>query len=156
MAEPSESDGNSSIVTLESLPTGALSMTQLDALDEAAAIDIAAPLAIDTTTSRVSHFDLVVDDTYHYLGWNLTEDQWEQLLVVVDTEDALVLESAISVYDDESGELKIGFDPNGNPEVVDIVAFVWEYVEYTYPETDTLYNVMDDALDDLSTDESSR
>jgi hypothetical protein len=68
MAEPSESDGKSSIVTLESLPTGALSMAQLDSLDEAAAIDIAAPLVIDTTTSKVSHFDLVVDDTHHYLG----------------------------------------------------------------------------------------
>jgi hypothetical protein len=74
----------------------------------------------------------------------------------VDTEDDLVLKSAISVYDDASGELEIGFDPNGNLEVADIVAFVWEYVEYTYPETDTLYNVMDDALADLSTDESSR
>jgi hypothetical protein len=153
MAEPSESDGNSSIVTLESLPAGALSMTQLDALDEAAAIDIAAPLVIDTTTSRVSHFDLVVDDTHHYLGWNPTDNQWEQILVIVDTEDDLVLESVISVCDDESGELAVGFDPNGNPEVADIVAFVWEYVEYTYSKTDHLYNVMDDALEELSTDE---
>lgn len=155
MADPSESDGNSSIVTLESLPTGTLSMAQLDSLDEAAAIDIAAPLVIDTTTSRVSHFDLVVDDTHHYLGWNPTENQWEQLLVV-DTEDDLVLESAINVCDDASGEREIGFDPNGNPEIADIVEFVWAYVEYTYSKTDTLYNVMDDALADLSTDESSR
>jgi hypothetical protein len=66
MTEPSESDGTSSIVTLESLPTGALSMTHIDSLDEADAIDIAAPLVIDTTTSNVSHFDLVVDDTHHY------------------------------------------------------------------------------------------
>lgn len=45
----------------------ALSMTQLDTLDEADAIDIAAPLVIDTPTSSVTHFDLVVDDTHHYV-----------------------------------------------------------------------------------------
>lgn len=153
MVEPSESDGTSSIVTLESLPPGALSMTHIDSLDEAAAIDIVAPLVIDTTTSSVTHFDLVVDDTHHYLGWNPTDNQWEQLLVVVDTEDDLVLESAISVCDDESRELAGGLDPNRNPEIADIVAFVWEYVEYTYSETDTLYNVMDEALGEQSMDD---
>lgn len=153
MTESSESEGKRSIVTLESLPPGALSMTQLDSLDEADAIDITAPLVIDTTTSSVIHFDLVVGDTHHYVGWNPTEHQWEQLLVVVDTEEDLVLKSAISVCDDESGELAGGLDPNRNPEVGDIVAFVREYVEYTYSETDTLYNVMDEALGERSTDD---
>ena len=67
MTDPSESDDNSPIMTLESLPPGTLSMTHIDSLDDVAAIDIAAPLVIDTTTSSVSHFDLVVDDTHYYL-----------------------------------------------------------------------------------------
>lgn len=71
----------------------------------------------------------------------------------MDTEDELVLESAITVYDDESGEVAIGFDPNGSPEVPDIVEFVRKYVEYTFPETDDLYNVMDEALEQLSADD---
>lgn len=153
MSEPLESEDRGSIVTLESLPPGSLSMSQIDSLGEADSIEIAAPLVIDTTTSRVTHFDLVLDDTHHYLGWNPTEQQWEQILVVVDAEDELVLESAITVYDDESGEVEIGFDPNGNPEIEDIVEFVWEYVEYTVPETDDLYNVMDEALGELSADD---
>ena len=127
-------------------------MSQIDSLNESNAIAIAAPLVIDTTTSRVTHFDLVLDDTHHFLGWNPTNNQWEQILVVVDVEDELVLESAITVYDEESGKVAIGFDPNGSPEIEDVVEFVWEYVEYTVPETDDLYNVMDEALEGLSAD----
>lgn len=143
----------SSALTLESLPAGSLSMAQIDSLEEGNAIDIAAPLVIDTPTSRVTHFDLVIDDTHHYLGWNPTENQWERILVVEETEDDLILESAISVCDDESGESESCFDLSTNPEVADIVEFVWEYAEYTHSETDNLYNVMDEALEELSTDD---
>lgn len=85
-----------------------------------------------------------------------TDDQQEQLERFIRNspwEDDLVLESAISVCDDDSGELEVGFDPNRNPEIADIVAFVWEYVEHTYSETDNLYSVMDDALEERSTDD---
>lgn len=71
----------------------------------------------------------------------------------MDTEADLVLESAISVCDDASGEREVGLDPSTNPEVADSVAFTWRYVEYTYPETDHLYNVMDEALEERSTDD---
>lgn len=128
-------------------------MSQLDTLSEADAIDIAAPLVINTPTSRVTHFDLAFDDTHHFLGWNPTNDQWEQILVVVDTEDTPVLDSAVTVHEGESGEEKIGFDPDKDPEIEEIVEFVWEYVEYTYPETDDLYNVMDEALGELPADD---
>jgi hypothetical protein len=87
------------------------------------------------------------------VGWNPTNEQWEQILLVIETddeEDETVLESAISVVDDETGEIVLGLDPNSNPDTEQIVEFVWEYVEYTYPETERLYNVMDDAIDELS------
>lgn len=59
MSEPFESEDTGSIVTLESLPAGSLSTSQIDSLDEADAIELAAPLVIDITTSRVTHFDLI-------------------------------------------------------------------------------------------------
>jgi len=49
------------------------------------------------------------------VGWNPTNEQWEQILVVIETddeEDETVLESAISVVDDETGETVLGLDPN--------------------------------------------
>lgn len=128
-------------------------MTQIEALSESNGSEIAAPLVIDTTTSSVTHFDFVYDDTHHILGWNPTDDQWEQILVVVDKEDKLVLKSAVTVHEDESGKVKIGLDPNTNPELADIIEFIWRYVEYTYPGTDDLYNVMDEALEELPADE---
>ncbi|MHC3439175.1 hypothetical protein ACYJ1Y_14020 [Natrialbaceae archaeon A-gly3] len=154
MTNPVESEETGPVVTLESLPPESLSMSQLESLEETDAIEIAAPLVIDTTTSRVTHFDLVLDDTHYYLGWNPTENQWERMLVVEDTEEELVVESAITVYDDESGEIVVGFDPHDDPEVEDFIDFVWKYVEYTFPETNYLYNVMDDALEELSADDS--
>lgn len=153
MPEPFESDETESIVTLESLPAGCLSIAQIDTLGESDAIELAAPCIIDTTTSRVTHFDLVYDDTHHFLGWNPTNEQWEQILVAVDTEDEPILESAIAVYDDESGEVVVGFDPSDTPEIPDIVEYVWEYAEYTYPQADDLYNVMDEALEELPADD---
>lgn len=72
---------------------------------------------------------------------------------MIDNEDELVLESAATVYEEESEEVKIGLERNRNPELKDIVEFIWRYVEYTYPETDDLYNMMDEALAELSADD---
>lgn len=153
MSDPSKSNGPDSIVTLDSLPPGSLSMSQIDALSEADSVEIAAPLVIDTTTDRVTHFDLVYDDTHHYLGWNPTDDQWERILVVVDTKDELVVESAVTISTTETGPPPIKLDPSENPEIEDIVKYVWQYVEHTYPDTDNLCNVMDEALKELSADD---
>lgn len=153
MTESFDSNYKNSIGTVESLPAGGLSMSQIDALSESDAAEIAAPLVIDTTTSSITHFDLVFDDTHHCLGWNPTDNQWEQILVVVDNEDELVLESAVTVYEDGSEEVKIGLERNRNPELKDIVEFIWRYVEYTHPETDDLYNIMDEALAELPADD---
>jgi hypothetical protein len=143
--------GDGSITTLESLPDGGLSMAQIDTLGDGDTLELAAPLVIDITTSRVTHLDLVVDETHHFVGWNPTERQWEQILVVVDEADDLVLESTIGAFDDESGEPAT--TPSANPETEEIAAFVWEYVEHTYPDTTHLFNVMNQALEELSTTE---
>lgn len=148
-----DSNCKNSIVTVESLPAGGLSLSQIDALNESAAAEIAAPLVIDTTSSSVTHIDLAFSDTHHCLGWNPTDNQWEQILVVVDNEDELVLESAATVYEAESKEVKIGLEQSRNPELKDLVEFIWRYVEYTYLETDDLYDVMDEALAELSMDD---
>ncbi|RZV10870.1 hypothetical protein BDK88_2073 [Natrinema hispanicum] len=153
MTESSDSNYKNSIATVESLPAGGLSMSQIDALSGSDAAEVAAPLVIDTTSSSVTHFDLVFDDTHHCLGWNPTDNQWEQILVVVDNEDELVLESAATVYEADSKEVKIGLEQSRNPELKDIAEFIWRYVEYTYLETDDLHNVMDEALEELSVDE---
>jgi len=151
MSEPTESDGPDSIVTLDSLPPGSLSMSQIDTLGEASSIEIAAPLVIETTTDRITHFDLVYDDTHHYLGWNPTDEQWEQILVVVETEDELVVEAAVIVPEDEAESATIELNQSESPEIEDIVEYVWEYVKHTWPDTDNLYNVMDEALEELPT-----
>lgn len=76
------------------------------------------------------------------------KERWEQILVAVDTEATPVFKTAISVFDDETGEPVLWFDPDSDPGIEDIVEFVWKYVEYTYPETDRLFNVMDKALEE--------
>lgn len=124
-------------------------MSQIETLDQSDAIDIAAPLVIDPTTQSVTHVNLVSDDTHYYLGWNPDKQEWVRLLVALDTEDDPLLESALTVYDDETGDVVVGFEPDDSPTTEDILEFVWEYVEYTFPETDNLYNVMDEALDEM-------
>ena len=154
MTKSSIPESGSSVVVLEALPDGSLSMNQVEALEDGDAIDLVGPLVIDTHNDRSTHLNIVIGDTHYFVGWNPTNEQWEQILVVIETddkEDETVLESAISVVDDETGETVLGLDPNSNPDTDQIVEFVWEYVEYTYPETERLYNVMDDAIDELST-----
>ena len=153
ITEPSTPGGGDTVVVLGALPDGSLSMNQVEALEDGDAIDLVGPLVIDTHTDRVTHLNIVIGDTHYYVGWNPTNEQWERILVVVETEeedDESVLESAISVVDDETGELVLGIDPDSHPDTEEIVEFVWEYVEYTYPETERLYNVMDDAIHELS------
>ena len=154
MSDPSTPEDGDSVVVLEALPDGSLSMSQVEALEDAESVDLAGPLVIDTPTERVTHLDIVIGDAHYFVGWNPTNEQWELILVVVETDDAAdetVLESAVTVVDDETGEVVVGFDPDSNPDIEEMMAFVWEYVEYTYPETERLYNVMDDAIDEFST-----
>ena len=154
MSDSSTPEDGNSVVVLEALPDSSLSMNQVEALEDAEAVDLAGPLVIDTPTERITHLDIVIGDTHYFVGWNPTKEQWERILVVVETDDADdedVLESAVSVVDDETGEVVVGFDPDSTPDTEEIAAFVWEYVEHTYPETERLYNVMDDAMDEFST-----
>jgi hypothetical protein len=150
MTKPSIPEDGSPVVVLDAMPDGSLSMSQVDALEDGDAIDLVGPLVIDSYTGRVTHLDLIIDDTHYYVGWNPENEQWERILVVLDEDDGSVLETAISVVDDETGEVVVGLDPNSNPDTEEIVAFIWEYVEYTYTETERLYNVMDDAIEELS------
>jgi len=152
MTEPPKSDESDSIVTLNSLPEGSLSISQIDTLREADSIEVAAPLVINMTTDRVTHFDLVYDDTHHYLGWNPTDGQWEQILVVADAEDELIVESAVTAFADETGAGSTQLGPSENPRMEDIIEYVWEYIEYTYSDTTELYNVMDEALKEIRED----
>lgn len=141
---------NESPVVLDTLPDAGLNMETVDTLNEGDAFDIVGPLVIDTNTDRITHLNFVINDTYYFVGWNPTNQRWERIVVVVDEQrddNTVVLEAAISVIDDETGEPILVFDQS-EPTTEDIVAFVWEYVEYTYPETDHLYNVMDEALDE--------
>lgn len=139
--------GDESRTTLESLPDGGLSMDQVDALGESDAVEVAAPLVIDTPTSRMTHLDLVIGETHHFVGWHPTERRWERILVVVDGEDDLVLKSAIDAFDDGSEKPAPTLDTH--PEIEEILDFVWKYVEQTYADTSQLYNVMEQALDEL-------
>jgi hypothetical protein len=150
MTKPSIPEDGSPVVVLDTMPDGSLSMSQVDALEDGDAIDLVGPLVIDSYTGRVTHLDLIIDDTHYYVGWNPENEQWERILVVLDEDDGSVLETAISVVDDETGEVVVGLDPNSNPDTEEIVAFIWEYVEYTHTETERLYNVMDDAIEELS------
>jgi hypothetical protein len=154
MTDPSTSDDESPVVALEALPDGSLSMDQVEALGESDAIDLAGPLVLDTRTDRVTHLNIVIDDTHYFLGWNPTTEQWEQILVASETDDdeeETVLESAATVVDDDTGEVVLGLDSNERLETEELVEFVWEYAECTYPGTEPLYNVMDEAVDELST-----
>ncbi|MDQ2050785.1 hypothetical protein RBH26_09835 [Natronolimnohabitans sp. A-GB9] len=153
MPDPHRSAETTPVVTLDSLPDGGFSTSQIDSLNDSEPIELAAPLVIDLTMSRISHVDLVFDDTHHFLGWSTTKQQWERLLVVKDTDDELVVESAVAVSDDESGEAVVELEPHGDIQTENLVDFVWEYVDCTYSNTDHLYNAMDDALEELSRDD---
>jgi hypothetical protein len=144
-----------SLVVLNSLPSGGLSMEIVEIFNDRDVFEMVGPLIIDTTTNQITHLNFAIDDRHHFIGWNPTNEQWEQIIVVVDEkadDGTVVLESAIRIFDDETGELALGFDQTTNPSVEDVAAFVWEYVEYTHPETDRLFNVMDEALDELRAD----
>lgn len=148
---PDEGDNSALIVTLDSLPHGSLSISQIENIGEAESIEIVAPLVIDTATDRVTHFDLVHNDTHHYVGWNPTAEQWEQLLVVDETAEELTVVSAIGVTD-KTGASLINLSKGDQPDIPDIVKTTWEHIEATYPQTADLYNVMEDALKDLQDD----
>jgi hypothetical protein len=118
MTEPSTTEGDP-VVVLEALPDGSLTMNQVETLEDGDAINLVGPLIIDTHTDRVTHLNIVIRDTHYYVGWNPTNEQWEQILVVVETEqedDESVLESAISVVDEETEELVLGFEADSNPD----------------------------------------
>lgn len=133
-------------------------MSTIDALDEGDAFEIVAPLVIDADTDHVTHLDFVIGETHYYIGWNPENERWERILVVVDEgeneegegDETIVVETAVSVFDDETGEPVLVFDQTTNPSIEDIVEFVWGYIEYTYPETTRLFNVMDEALAEVS------
>lgn len=152
MTEQSTSEEDEPVI-LSTLPAGGVSMNTVDTLNEGDVFDIAGPLVIDTNTDRITHLNLVVNNTHHFVGWNPTTEQWEQIVVVEDQEDeddeTVVLETAISMFDDETGEPVLVFDGPAEPSIEEIIAFVWEYVEYTNADTDHLYNVMDEALEEL-------
>jgi len=140
-------------VVLNTLPAGGVSMDIVDTLNDGDVFDIVGPLVIDTHTDRITHLNLVVDNTHHFVGWNPMNERWEQIVVVEDEEDedaeTVVLETAINIFDDKTGEPIFSFDGPAEPRTEEIIAFVWEYVEYTNPVTDHLYNVMDEALEEL-------
>lgn len=158
MTEPSTSEEDESVV-LDTLPAGGVSMDIVDSLNEGDVFDIVGPLVIDTRTDRITHLNLVVNNTHHFVGWNPTSKRWEQIVVVEDQEDeddekdegdeTVALKTAISMFDDETGEPRLVFDGPAEPSIEEIIAFVWEYVEYTNPDTDHLYNVMDEALEEF-------
>lgn len=152
MTEQSPSEEDEPVV-LNTLPAGGVNMNTIDTLNEGDVFDIVGPLVIDSRTDRITHLDLVVNDTHHFVGWNPTNERWEQIVVVEDQNDeddeTVVLKTAISMFDDGTGEPVLVFDGPTEPSTEDVVAFVWEYVEYTIPDTGHLYNVMDEALEEL-------
>ena len=85
MTEPSTPGVGDPVVVLEALPDGSLSMNQVEALEDGDAIGLVGPLVIDTHTDRVTHLNIVIGDTHYYVGWNPTNEQWERILVVVET-----------------------------------------------------------------------
>jgi hypothetical protein len=147
---PSEEDEP---VVLNTLPAGGVSMNTVDTLNEGDVFDIVGPLVIDSRTDRITHLNLVINHKHHFVGWNPTNERWEQIVVVEDRDDeddeTVVLKTAISMFDDETGEPVLVFDGPTEPSTEDVVAFIWEYVEYTNPDTDHLYNVMDEALEEF-------
>lgn len=152
MTEQSTSEEDEPVV-LSTLPAGGVSMDIVDTLNEGDVFDIVGPLVIDTNTDRITHLNLFVNNTHHFVGWNPTTERWEQIVVVEDQEDeddeTVVLKTAISMFDDATGEPVLAFDEPAEPSIEDIIAFVWEYVEYTNPDTDHQYDVMDEALEEL-------
>jgi hypothetical protein len=153
MTDPAASDNGAPPLRLKALPDGSLSETQIEALREGDAFDVVAPIVVDTATGRVTHLDLTVDDTYFFLGWNPDDECWERILTVVDEGDKSIQVSAISIVDDETGESEFQFEPGADPDVKELTEFVWEYVEHTYTDTDRLFDIMDEALTELSSDE---
>ena len=131
-------------VVLDTLPAGGVSMDIIDTLNEGDVFDIVGPLVMDTHTDRITHLNLVLNNTHHFVGWNPTNERWEQIVVVEEQEheddETVVLKTAISIFDDETGEPVLVFDGPAEPSTKDIAAFVWEYVEHTNPNTDHLYN----------------
>lgn len=152
MSEQSTSEEDEPVV-LDTLPAAGVSMDIVDTLNEGDVFDIVGPLVIDTHTDRITHLNLVVNNMHHFVGWNPTNERWEQIVVVEEQEDeddeTVALKTAISMFDDETEEPVLVFDGPAEPSTEDIVAFVWEYVEHTNPNTDHLYNVMDEALEEL-------
>lgn len=152
MSEPSEPEDGSPVVVLNAFPDGSLSVNQIKSLRDGDAIDIVAPLVIDTRTTSITHLDLVIDDRHYFVGWNPEKEQWERILVVVDEGETSVLEAAISVIDDVTGDAVLTVAQDSNPDTEDIVEFVWEYVKYTYSDTERLYNMMEEALEEATND----
>lgn len=126
MTEPLPPEEECQTITLEALPDGSLNTTHVDALREGDTLDMVAPLVIDESTGRVTHLNLVVDERHHYVGWNPDEMRWE-LILVVEEIDTIVVETASSVFDDETEEPVVWLDPDSDPELEDLVEFVWEY-----------------------------
>jgi len=138
---------------LKALPDGSLSEAHVEALRSGDAFDLVGPIVVDTATSRITHLNLVVDDTYHFVGWNPNDEHWERILTAVEESDDSIEVAAVFVLDDQTGDYEVGFDPSEDPDIEELVEFVWGYVEYTYPDTDRLFNVMDEAMAELSADE---
>lgn len=148
--EPPATEDGDPVVTLDALPDGSLSTATVDSLREGDALDMVVPLVVDETNARTTHLDLVVGDTHYFVGWNPAASQWERILTVVDDGETMTFESAVTVFDDETGEPVVEFDPDEDYEVEELVDYLWAYVEYTYPDADELLNVMEQALDELS------
>jgi hypothetical protein len=91
-------------------------MSQIEDIGEADPIEVVAPLVIDTTVDRVTHIDLVHEDTHHYIGWNPATEQWEQLLVVDETEEELTVVSVIGVAE-ETESRRIQLASGDHPEI---------------------------------------
>lgn len=152
MTEQSPSEEDEPVV-LNTLPAGGVSMNTVDTLNEGDVFDIVGPLVIDSRTDRITHLNLVVNDTHHFVGWNPINERWEQIIVVeeqeVEDDETVVIKTAISIFDDGTKEPVLVFDGPTEPNIEHVVEFVWEYVENTNPDTEHLYNVMDQALEEL-------
>jgi len=149
MTEPPKPEDGSSIPIVESLPDGSLSFDQVNALEEADAIELAAPIVIEEHSGRITHFNLVSGDTHYYVGWNQDKGQWERILVVTEEEESLVVEQVTTFFDDESGDPEIWFDTEADPGLEALADFIWEYVQHTYQDTSGLRNIIGEATEDF-------
>lgn len=137
------------VKTLDSIPNRPLSRTEYKALEQSDAFDNISPTLDNPRDEQVHALSFALNNEYYYFGWNPDSEQWEQIVHIITNQDDDWNLEAVEIYDEDEDEVKLSPQFTPDDVIEDVYDYIWEYITYTYDETDHLWYIPH-TVDDMN------